>query len=174
MQQRMFSPLAGFRRRSRPRLLVEDPNPALHVSEFRFFEGAGFDVALCSGPCRDDACPLVQGGGCQLIDCADVVLMGPGMADHRAEVAAGIHRRRPGLPVVVQIPRADAGQCPAGCIPDTYPVSVEGQVRALWRALDRPPADRSRGPVSVPGANTPNASTASNATLARLVDLLGW
>jgi len=162
MYQRPFRPWWEDQPQHRPRLLIEDPSPALEVAEFRCFEDAGFDVALCSGPGEDQGCPLVTGDGCRLVDGADVVLMGPGMAAHRSEVAAAIHRRRPGVPIVVQVPRDDAGQCPPGCVAETVPASVDGQVRAVSRALDHPPAD------------TPPPSSAATATMARLVDLLGW
>jgi hypothetical protein len=155
MQQRMFR--LGTEPHQRPRLHVEDPSAALEMSEFRLFDEAGFDVALCSGPCLGEECTLVAGDDCRLVAEADLVLMGPGMAIHRAEVAAAIQHHRPGVPVVVQVPRADPGQCPPGCIANAYPSSVDGQVRALWRVLDeRPP------------------STAVDPTMARLIDLLGW
>lgn len=167
MQQRMFPSDAPHGRRAR--LLVEDPSPALHVAEFRRFQEAGFDVAVCAGPgAETDGCPLLHGGVCELADLADIVLMGPGMAGCRAEVAAAHHRHRPDLPVVVQVPRTDPGQCPTGCIPDYYPGSVDGQIRSLWRALDRWPATR---PTA---QDVPRPSTAVDPTTARLVDLLGW
>jgi hypothetical protein len=168
MNQRMF-PSSESPHGPRPRLLVEDPSPALHVAEFRRFQDAGFDVALCGGPGTGvDGCPLVEGGACQLADTADIVLVGPGMAGCRAEVAAAHHRRRPDLPVVVQVPRTDPGQCPTGCIPDYYPGSVDGQIRSLWRALDRWPASH---PTV---RDIPLPSTAVDPTTARLIDLLGW
>ena len=157
----------------RPRLLIEDPSPALQVAEFRSFEDSGLDVALCSGPGEGHACPLTEGGDCPLVDSADVVLMGPGMAGYRAEVAEAIHRRQPDLPIVVQIPRRDPAQCPPGCIAASYPASVDGQIRSVWRALDGWPATP---PPVAPGpmADTPPPSTATTSTMARLVDLLGW
>jgi hypothetical protein len=143
------------------------------MSEFRLFADAGFDVALCSGPSDGEECPLVEGGDCRLVDDADLVLMGPGMAGHRAEVAAAILHHREDLPVVVQVPRSDVNQCPPGCVANPYPSSVDGQVRALWRVLDgRPSADRPASPPAPP--DTPYPSTAESSTMARLIDLLGW
>lgn len=136
MKQRTLSSWSEVRHRQRPRVLVEDPHPALQVAEFRFFEDAGFDVAVCSGPEEANPCPLAEGGECRLAELADVVVMGPGMAPHRAAVAAEMHRRRPDVPIVVQIPRGDPGQCPPGCIPEYTPASVDGQIRSLWKALD--------------------------------------
>ena len=136
MKQRTLSPWSEVRHRQRPRVLIEDPHPSLQVAEFRWFEDAGFDVAVCSGPGEGDSCPLEAGGECRLAELADVVLMGPGMAPHRATVAAELQRRRPGLPVVVQIPRGDPGQCPPGCIAQFTPTSVNGQIRSIWGALE--------------------------------------
>ena len=138
MKQRTHnSPWSEDRHPQRPRMLIEDPDPALQVAEFRCFEDAGFDVALCTGPDEGSPCPLQQGGECRLAELADVVVMGPGMAPHRAAVAAAIHRQRPDVPVVVQVPREDPGQCPPGCITQYVPSSIDGQIRSVWRALDR-------------------------------------
>lgn len=135
MKQRTLSSWSEARHRQRPRVLIEDPHPALQVAEFRSFDDAGLDVAVCSGPSEGNACPLEDGGDCRLAELADVVVMGPGMAPHRAAVAAEMRRRRPGVPIVVQIPRGDPGQCPPGCIAQYTPTSVEGQIRSVWRAL---------------------------------------
>ena len=201
MQQREFSPWSQIGH-SRPRLLIEDPDPALRVSDFSLFTESGLDVALCSGPSTDEPCPLVEGGGCGLVDAADVVLMGPGLAGHRHEVARALHRRRPGLPVVVEVSRDGSEAAPEGCVPLRVPASVDGQVRAVWRALDRPahPARPAR-PAPAPAAppwpadpepltrwasdpatparwprdpSDPAPSRAESSLEARLADLLGW
>jgi hypothetical protein len=130
-------PWSEVRDRRRPRLLVEDPHAAFEVAEFRCFEDAGFDVAVCTGPGEGVPCPLEEGADCRLAELADVVVMGPGMAPHRAAVAAEMHRRRPEVPVVVQMRRDDPGQCPPGCIAQYAPASIEGQIRSVWNALDR-------------------------------------
>jgi hypothetical protein len=126
MKQRTLSQWSHLRQRLRPRLLIEEPHPALRRAEFRRFEDAGFRVALCSGLCDEHPCPLVEGSDCRPAELADV--------------AAAHRRRRPDLPIVVQIPRRDPTRCPPGCLPDHVPASVDGQIRALWRALDRRPA----------------------------------
>jgi len=77
MKQRTFSPWSELRHRQRPRLLIEDPSPALQGAEFRRFEDSGFDVALCTGPDEGHGCPLENGDDCRLAELADVVLMGP-------------------------------------------------------------------------------------------------
>lgn len=135
MKQHTSRPWTEVRHRQRPRVLIEDPHPALQVAEFRRFQEAGLDVAVCTGPGEGDPCPLEEGGDCHLADLADVVVLGPGMAPHRAAWAHALHRRRPDVPVVVQIPREDPGQCPPGCIAQPTPCSVDGQIRSVWRAL---------------------------------------
>jgi hypothetical protein len=168
MEQRAFSPWSHTGR-VRPRLLIEDPDGALQVSEFRLFEEAGLDVALCHGPAPCDPCPLVEQGNCKLAAEADVVLIGSGMAPHRAEVAAAHQRTRPDRPVVVAVRRDNGEVPPPGCVPLTVPSSVDGQIRAVWRALDGPVARWAPAPPA-----TPPPSAAESATMARLVDLLGW
>jgi len=140
MKQPICNPMLEFGHPALTRLLllVEEPSPALGMAELRLFEEAGFDVALCSGPCEDGVCPLERGGDCRLVVAADLVVMGPAVTRHRAEIAAAIQHTRPGLPIVVQMLRGDSGQCPPACIPSYYPVSVDGRIRSLWWALERP------------------------------------
>jgi len=167
MFQRPFRARPEPRGRCRPRLLIEDPCPALQPVEFRRFEEAGFDVALCAGPGDGETCPLVAGRQCRLAEDADLVLIGPGLV-RRGEIAAAHHERRPRLPVVAQVPRTDPGQCPAGCIADYSPASVDGEIRSLWRALDQ------RRPSPPEATGLPAPSSAVSPTAARLIDLLGW
>jgi hypothetical protein len=100
----------------RPRVLVEDDHPALAIADFSRFGQAGFDVAYCSGPggVRSD-CPVLRGQRCALLDGADAVLHGLG-------IAGAIRRQRPGIAVI---------ELPAGC-------SVPGQIAALRQALTQP------------------------------------
>ncbi len=120
----------------RPRILIEDDEPTLAISDFSLFEQAGFDVAFCSGPGADPAaCPLLRGEQCQALARADAVLHG---LDPRLGVAASIHRRIPGTPVLVKRHRlADGGTQPvsAGCLPLAAECSVRGQIEALQRVL---------------------------------------
>jgi hypothetical protein len=120
----------------RPRLLIEDAHPALEISDFSLFQDAGFDVAFCSGPGGDpQACPLQHGQPCPLLAGADVVLHG---LDPALGIAAAIRHRHPGLPVVVEQQRQEAGGAdavPAGCVPLSYPCSVRGQIDAVLRAV---------------------------------------
>ena len=168
MEQRAFSPWSRAGQ-VRPRLLIEDPDRALQVSDFRLFEEAGLEVALCRGPSPSEPCPLITEGHCRLAEEADVVLIGPGTERGRTELAAAHRRTRPVLPVVVAVRRDDGDVPPAGCVPLTVPASVNGQIGTVWRALER--AGVRRDPEA---PATPPPSAAESATLARLVDLLGW
>ena len=121
----------------RPRLLIEDPNAALAGSEFRLFEEAGFEVALCAGPDADHPCPLVEHGVCDLARDADVVLVGLMEPEDQTEVAAAIRHHVPDTPVVFEV-RRSRGPCtevPDGCQTLMFPSSVNGQIDVLWKAL---------------------------------------
>jgi hypothetical protein len=160
-------------RHSRPRLLIEDPDPALRVEDFHRFTEAGLDVALCSGPDHDERCRLVELGECPLAAAADVILMGPGLGESREEIAAALHRHHPDAPIIAKVPRHGTHDVPDGCVPLPAPMSVYGQIRTIWRAVERPAAsahDTER--VTRPPA--PPCSLAESATEARLLDLLGW
>lgn len=121
----------------RPRVLVEDDQPALAISDFSAFSRAGFDMAFCSGPGTDpSACPLLRGQDCDLLAGADAVLHGldPGLG-----VCAAIRHRHPGTLVLAKqryLPDGTAQPLPAGCVPLLFWCSVHGQIDALQRALD--------------------------------------
>lgn len=172
MEQREFKswPLAS---NSRPRLLIEDPDPALRVADFQRFTESGLDVALCSGPDHDEGCRLVEQGDCPLAAAADVILMGGDLGESRQDIAAALHRHHPDVPVIAKVSRQDADDVPAGCVPLPTPMSVDGQVRAVWRAVERP-AVPARAPRQATPPLAPPCSTAESATEARLLDLLGW
>jgi hypothetical protein len=140
----------------RARILVEDDQPALAISDFSLLGYAGFDVAFCSGPGSDPgACPLLAGCECPVAARADVVLHG---LDPRLGIAAAIRRRHPATAVLIKQPRLAAppaqpvaapGQAataprpagepalevPPGCVPLPFGCSVPGQVDAARRAV---------------------------------------
>lgn len=124
----------------RPRLLVEDDDPALAVSDFSLFREAGFDVALCRGPGSTAGdCPLLCGEECDLFARADVVLHG---LDPRLGVSAIIRGTKPAVGVVT-IARHQSG-APSSTYPDwphcvSLPASasVDAQIQALRRAITK-------------------------------------
>jgi hypothetical protein len=142
MRQRV-PPRWGSPTRTRhiPRLLVEDDDPALAVSDFSRFRQAGFEVAWCSGPTgSSDACSLLRNGDCPLVRGADVVLHG---LSSQAQIASAIRAAHPET-ALVQIVRAETShsdQDPHESTASDCVLSgsddVETQVRALGHALSR-------------------------------------
>lgn len=114
------------------RLLIEDDDPALAISDFALYRDAGMEVALCRGPGTERAgCPLLSGGRCEVLSGADVVLH---QLDPEVGVAAAI-RRSPqrGRLVTVGGPDAD--------LSDVAP--VESRIRVVQR--HRPTATGQEG-----------------------------
>ncbi len=106
------------------RLLIEDPDPVLALSDFESYREAGIEVALCSGPDRGDAggCPVVTGGRCPVLSRADVVLQ---HLDPAAGVAAAI-RQSSGLPALITVGSSGAD------LAETAPVS--SRIRAVIKS----------------------------------------
>jgi hypothetical protein len=126
-----------------PRLLVEDDDPALALSDFSRFHRAGFDVAWCSGPAgAPDACGILCNEGCPLVRAADVVLHG---LNSDTGIASAIRTANPEAGLV-RIVRARVGTDHSDPDADVLIGSdcvlsgsdgVETQVRALRHALSR-------------------------------------
>ncbi len=130
-----------------PRLLVEDDDPALAVSDFSRFRQAGFEVAWCSGPAGTaSACGILRNEDCALVEAADVILHG---LHPDTGIASAIRTAHPETGLV-QIVRARAGTGHTDRDPHMLDGSddVETQVRALSRALSR------RCPLSHPSSRT--------------------
>jgi hypothetical protein len=127
----------GRKRPNRARVLIEDPSAALRGSDFRLFEEAGLDVALCHGPDQRVPCPLVLQGECPLASEADVVVIGGGLEDHdRQELAEAWQHQHPVTPILAEVPTALAEEPPPGCRPLPSPSSVQGQISAIWHAAE--------------------------------------
>ena len=137
MQQQI--PAGWSRKRpNRVRVLIEDPSAALRVSDFRLFEEAGLDVALCHGPDDREPCPLVLQGECPLAPEADVVVIGGGLGGHdRQELATAWQHHHPGTPILAEVSTALAEEPPSGCRPLPSPSSVQGQISAIWHSVER-------------------------------------
>lgn len=142
MRQHITS--AMWAEQQRPRVLIEDANPGLALSDFNAYRQAGFDVAVCSGPEQAEECPLVRGGHCPLAANADVAVFGPDRLFGRGrEVLEAFGRRYPATARLVSVARrADDGRysLPEGCTPMAFPTSVDGQldaVRSAFRARSR-------------------------------------
>lgn len=126
----------------RPRVLIEDDDRVLAVSDLHQFGDAGFDVAVCSGPgVSRSECPLLSGTACPLVDGADVVL-------HRLDPALGIEevvrRSRPDIAVVATVHRCGRTVAPDGAgttqlRPLDSTSSLSAQLRTLRSALTARP-----------------------------------
>ncbi|MDQ1490461.1 MAG: hypothetical protein QOJ23_2975 [Actinomycetota bacterium] len=131
---------AGWSRKRRPnrvRVLIEEPSAALRLSGFRLFEEAGLDVAVCPGPDDREPCPLVLQGECPLALGADVVVIGSGLHGHdRQELAQAWQRHHPDTPVLAEVSMAGAEEPLPGCRPLLSPSSVQGQISAIWHAVE--------------------------------------
>lgn len=106
------------------RLLIEDPDPVLALSDFESYREAGIEVALCSGPGPDQngRCPVLTRGRCPILSGADVVL-------HHLDSATGVAkaiRESAVKPRLVTIGPAGAD------LAETAPVS--SRIRAVIRS----------------------------------------
>jgi hypothetical protein len=126
-------------REQRPRVLIEDANPALAASDFAAYADAGFDVAVCSGPEQAEECPVLRGADCPLAANADVALFGPDrLFGVGREVLEAFGRRYPATARLVSVARRDSEgrySLPEGCTPLPFPTSVSGQVDAVRSAF---------------------------------------
>lgn len=123
MLQRVPSTWDRGRSRRHPlRLLIEDDDPALAISDFDYYREAGMDVAFCSGPGANPAtCPILTGGACHLLSSADVVLH---QLPRDTGVAEAI-RQSPDRPELITVGGPDAD------LSDVAPVG--SRIRAVHR-----------------------------------------
>jgi hypothetical protein len=128
-------------------VLVEDPDGAVLCAYTRILGEAGYDVAGCQGPtgvCGDGlprtCCPLLVGGGCPLVEGADVVVSSMSLAES-AEIHEAVSRHDAAL-VVGGPERAveERRQRIGTGMPLPYPVTREKLVQAVAAALEGPPA----------------------------------
>ena len=116
------------------RVVIEDGDPALAISDFAMYEQAGLEVVVCGGPgaAHPDGCPLLHDEPCDLLESADVVLHGLASP----AIAAAVRRAHPEVGLVV---RADLDGAAAAAGVEVLPAStsVSGQIRTLRRAGSR-------------------------------------
>ena len=103
------------------------------ITDFVRFAAAGFDVVVCSGPTGDRSCAAIEGGTCDAVAGADVVLNEMRDKGTQQAVARAVSAMTPAVPMVVCTP-LDEHDLPAGCIPLDANVSVSGQAALLRRA----------------------------------------
>ena len=91
---------AWSERDGRKRALVENPNRGELWAYAEVLRDAGYDVAPCTGehPDGGERCPLVEGGRCELVEGADIVVSTCSM--HRSGELLAILSLRGSTPVV--------------------------------------------------------------------------
>jgi N-acyl-L-homoserine lactone synthetase len=124
-------------RRGRPRVLIEEPDPAWHrlVEEVL---GADYELASCGGPeARPGGCPLVAHRGCPLAEGADVILNSFNLDQvANREVLCALQSCCPGVPVVALTSPGEAhrhGGCLEGHRAEILPTSTSDLARLVAR-----------------------------------------
>ncbi len=91
-----------------PRVLIEDPDETEQPETIAALRRAGYAVAVCPGPTAASPdgrhrCPLTADGECTLVDGADVVVSGLGLATPESrDVLQAFRLRRPGTRLVLK------------------------------------------------------------------------
>ena len=116
------------------RVVVETDDPALAISDFVCFAEAGFDVLVCPGPSEEHPCPALRGEVCDALVGADVVFNAVRDTASQRSVVDAVRAVAPALPMVVNVAPGMAADLPAGCIPLSSAVSINGQTDAVRRA----------------------------------------
>jgi RimJ/RimL family protein N-acetyltransferase len=93
----------------RPRVLVEADRSRRSAEEA--LRGAGFDVAICGGPCRETGrCPVLAGEPCPLVEGADAVVVDLPPDDPRtAELITAERLIHPGVRLIAGYTRTEDG-----------------------------------------------------------------
>ncbi|MGI9612935.1 MAG: GNAT family N-acetyltransferase [Acidimicrobiales bacterium] len=93
----------------RPRVLVEAERSRPSIEEL--LRDAGFDVAICGGPCRTSGrCPVLTGEPCPLVDGADAVVVDLPPDDPRtAELVTAERLIHPGVRLIAANARTGDG-----------------------------------------------------------------
>jgi hypothetical protein len=127
----------------RPRVLVETPSgrwPLEHAALT-----AGMDVITCPGPGQNPGCPVLNGRACELVACADAIVV-RGRQDDRAweTLTRGHSALHPDIPVVIEA----LGEQPGSSALE------EVRVPAFVHFYLRTRAERPRGNTAPHGAVT--------------------
>jgi hypothetical protein len=155
----------------KPRVLIENPDRADLWAHAELLREAGYDVAMCGGPTAETEhvpwhrrpfsadsrptervlCPLVTGGGCPLVEGADVVVSTTQLTDGREILATLSARSSPALVVEGTSSQLEReGDVIGDSVEVTLPILPQQLVRAVERAryptlsigVPRPRADR--------------------------------
>jgi len=139
-QKRRVEPSEWRSISDRPRVLVENHDPAVGMAVQILLMEEGFEVAYCSGPGETvGRCPLVHDGVCSRAAEADVIFTSLHLGDNKhREIVSGLRRHFSDTPVVVELPAPKVSQYEdllVGCEVVTKPVTRDRLVVAIRRAL---------------------------------------
>jgi DNA-binding response OmpR family regulator len=132
-----------------PRVLIEHPDESAGLALASILRQAGYAVAVCPGPEQSEHCPLTGPEGCAVAHGADVVVSSLGFERPEArEVLQALRSRRPGTPLIVEVPpgdNADWQDLLAGCDLIVSPLQPDELVASVRAALakshpDEPPS----------------------------------
>jgi DNA-binding response OmpR family regulator len=123
-----------------PRVLIEHADESVGLELASMLRGAGYAVAVCPGPAREEHCPLTGPEGCAVAHGADVVVSSLGNSRPEArEVLAALRERCPATPIVVVAPLGEShsswSDLPAECTLIGSPVVPEELVSSVRTAL---------------------------------------
>ena len=122
-----------------PRVLIEHPDESAGLALASILRQAGYAVAVCPGPEHSEHCPLTGPDGCAVAHGADVVVSSLGLERPEArEVLQALRMRRPGTPLIVEVPPGDKAEWQdllAGCDLIVSPVVPEELVACVRAAL---------------------------------------
>jgi DNA-binding response OmpR family regulator len=122
-----------------PRVLIEHPDESAGLALASILRQAGYAVAVCPGPEHSEHCPLTGPEGCAVAHGADVVVSSLGLERPEArEVLQALRMRRPGTPLIVEVPPGDKAEWRdllEGCDLIASPVVPEQLVARVRAAL---------------------------------------
>ena len=122
-----------------PRVLIEPPDESAGLALASILRQAGYAVAVCPGPEQSEHCPLTGPEGCAVAHGADVVVSSLGFERPEArEVLQTLRLRRPGTPLIVEVPPGDKAEWQdmlEGCDVIASPVQPDELVACVGAAL---------------------------------------
>jgi hypothetical protein len=92
----------------RRRVLVEHTDARAGAATARALHDAGYAVAACPGPMRDEPCPLLRGEDCPLARRACAIVSNVAAHPEGDEIRARLRARYPRTPLLVGVEPRDA------------------------------------------------------------------
>lgn len=128
--------------RSKPRVLLEQRDPARGWVEESVLLAQGYDVAVCWGPSSGRTpCPLVSEGDCALVDGADAIVFALGVHDpDKRRILETILERQHDPRVAVELPQPREAEFPdllSRCERLRFPSTSERLVEVVARLVEK-------------------------------------